>query len=227
MQLMNKARIDALSDGIFAIVMTLLVIEIKVPEVHFSGDKELLRAIIDLYPLFLSYVVSFAVLFTYWRGHNYIITVFANNIDNKLANYNAIFFLLVALIPFSSHFLGLYSDSVLGILIFGVNTVVIGLSLYGMRNYVYRAKSIDNEEFTDRDLRHGTIRILTPTISSAIAILVSFIDIKLALYLLTFAIIFNLVPKSADILDKTFFRAAHEQEKPVSPTRSSKKGSKK
>src|SRR3989344_3222672 len=100
---MSHTRLDQLSDGIFAIVMTILVFEIKVPEIWGPIDNSGLWTEIKLLlPLFLSYVLSFALLFTYWRAHHFFISIYAKNVDSVLTNINALFFMLVSLVPFSS-----------------------------------------------------------------------------------------------------------------------------
>src|SRR3990167_10074821 len=100
---MKHTRLDELSDGIFAIVMTLLVFELRV--LSFFADptnQELWYEITKLLPSFLSYVLSFALLFTYWRAHHFFISIYAKNVDSVLTNINALFFMLVSLVPFSS-----------------------------------------------------------------------------------------------------------------------------
>lgn len=194
---MKQHRLEALSDGIFAIVMTILVFEIRVPD--FAGiidDKTLLTAIINIYPLFLSYLLSFSLLFTYWRGHHYITSVLAKNIDIKLSNLNAIFFLFVGLVPFSSHLLGIYSYTKTAIIVFAINIILIGLPLYAMRHYIIKSSSIENTPFTDIENQHAYVRILVPVIIAIISIAVSFYDKQIALVFLTVAILFNLSRRS-------------------------------
>lgn len=204
---MKKERLEGLSDGIFAIVMTLLVIEIRVPELHGAvTPPELFHAVSEMYPLFLSYILSFALLFTYWRAHNSYISVYARNIDTVLANYNALFFLFVALVPFSAHLLGSYNDNQFAVVVIGLNTVFIALALLMMRNYIVRAETIDNEAFTGRSWRHSNIRTLVPVACAFLAMFLSFLDITAALTLFTVAVLFNLMPYSADLVDKIFFR---------------------
>src|SRR3989344_1519964 len=109
---MKQSRLDQLSDGIFAIVMTILVFEIRVPEyMGLVSEQTLLKSLINIFPLFLSYLLSFSLLFTYWRSHHIIASVLAKNIDVQFSNLSGIFLFLVALVPFSSHFLGKYSYS--------------------------------------------------------------------------------------------------------------------
>lgn len=190
---MKQQRLDQLSDGIFAIVMTLLIFEIRVPE--FSGivdDKSLLNYLISMYPVLLSYVLSFSLLFTYWRSHHLIASVFAKNIDIPFSNINGFFLFFVALVPFSSHFLGKYIDSKVAIAFFALNIILMGLSLYIMRKYAIKSNTIENMPFTKTENEHAIAHILVPVVSAIMAILVSFINIEIAIFLFTIAILFNL-----------------------------------
>lgn len=190
---MKQQRLDQLSDGIFAIVMTLLIFEIRVPE--FSGlvdDKTLLNYLISMYPVLLSYVLSFSLLFTYWRSHHLIASVFAKNIDIPFSNINGFFLFFVALVPFSSHLLGKYIDSKVAIAFFALNIILMGLSLYKMRKYAIKSNTIENMPFTKTENEHAMAHILVPVASAIMAILVSFINIEIAIFLFTIAILFNL-----------------------------------
>lgn len=200
---MKQNRLDQLSDGIFAIVMTLLVIEIKVPELGESvGPGTLFQAFLHMKPLFLSYLLAFITLFTYWRAHHFIASVYAKSIDTHFTNINAMFFFFVALVPFSSHFLGKYNDLVLPVIIFALNTIMIGLTLYYMRTYAERADTIKNVRTSITEKRHAHIRILFPVYSAFVAIFICFFSIDFALTLLTLAVLFNLLPSSTKMIDK-------------------------
>lgn len=199
---MKPARLDELSDGIFAIVMTIMVFEIKVPTMPILyNDLQLWLAIKALLPALIAYILSFALLFTYWRAHHFFVSIYAKNIDTKLTNINALFFMLVALVPFSSGLLGHFSQSRVAISIFGIHTILIGLSLYWMRNYVLYSEHIKNPEISKREIRGSTIRTLVPVIFSLIAIPLSFYSWKSALLLFSLAIIFNLFPYSTMLFD--------------------------
>ena len=71
-----------------------------------ATDSELLNAVLALWPVFMSMVISYALLFTYWRAHHFIASVYAKNITVELANINGLFFLLITLVPFAARFLG-------------------------------------------------------------------------------------------------------------------------
>lgn len=200
---MKQTRLDQLADGIFAIVMTLLVLEIRVPIIDGPlTNAAVLEALISVMPLFLSYLLSFMLLFTYWRGHHYIASVLAKNIDNTLTTINAFFFLFVGLVPFSTLLLGKYAESQAVIIIYGVHIIIIGLLLYWMRQYVIASPTIRNTEMDHTQLRHGTVRILFPVITAILAIVISFVNTELSLFLFTLAILFNLSGRSTTMLEK-------------------------
>jgi len=193
---MKQFRLDQLADSIFAIVMTILVFEIRVPEyIGIVSENTLINSLINMYPLFLSYLLSFSLIFTYWRSHHFIASVLAKNIDTKFANLNGIFFFLVGLVPFSSHFLGRYIYSETAVIFFALNIILIGFSLFMMRNYAIKSQTIENAPFTKTENEHARMHILFPIMSAILAILVSFISINLALVLFTIAILFNLSNK--------------------------------
>ncbi len=202
---MKHTRIDQLSDGIFAIVMTVLVFEITVPD---SGmilsNLELWLLIKSLLPYFASYVLSFALLFTYWRAHHFFVSIYAKNVDSRLSNINALFFLFVALVPFSSSLLGRFAENELAIAIFGIHIILIGLTLYWMRNYVLYSENIKNPEITAREIHGSTVRTMVPVVFALIAIPLSFIDTSFSIMLFTLAVIFNLSPLSTRLFEKFF-----------------------
>jgi len=200
---MNHNRLDQLSDGIFAIVITVLVFQIDLPDIWGPIDNTgLLAEVLKLLPVFLSYVLSFALLFTYWRAHHFFISIYAKNVDSKLTNLNGLFLMLVSLVPFSTSMLGQFSKNELSVIIFGTHIILIGLTLYWIRKYVIYSPHIENPEISEHEIRGSTVRTLAPVVFAVIAIPLSFMSIKFALTLLTLAVIFNLSSFSTRLFEK-------------------------
>lgn len=200
---MNHTRLDQLSDGIFAIVMTILVFEMKVPDIWGPIDNTSLWFELEkLLPVLLSYVLSFFLLFTYWRAHHFFVSTYSKNVDLMLTNINALFFLLISLVPFSASILGEFNKNELSIIVFSVHIILIGMTLYWMRRYVFYSEHILNPEISKREIRGSTIRTLAPVVFALIAIPLSFFSIKLAITLLTLAVIFNLSSYSTRLFEK-------------------------
>jgi uncharacterized membrane protein len=199
---MSPSRLDALADGIFAIVMTLLVLELRVPQLADTVSNETLwRALIDLGPLLMTYLLSFSVLFTYWRAHHYLMGMYAKTVDLHLMNINALFFIFVALVPFTAELLGRYSTTQLAIAIYSANIILIGLTIWWMRTHILFTDHVESIELDEVALRHGAVRTLLPPLFAAIAILVSFWSPYISLLLLTLAVAFNLFRESTKVTD--------------------------
>ena len=194
---MKQTRLDQLADSIFAIVMTILVFEIRVPEFYgVASNKDLMDSLIKLFPIFISYLLGFSLLFTYWRSQHFVASILAKNIDTKFTNLNAIFFFFIGLVPFSSHLLGKYSYSEVAIIFFALNIILIGFSLFRMRQYAIKSTTIENMPFTKIENEHANMHIWFPVVASIIAVIVSFYSINIALLFFTLAILFNLSDKS-------------------------------
>lgn len=209
--MLKQQRLDALSDGIFAIVMTLLVLEIKVPELVGSfSEKMLVHSLAEAAPLLISYVLSFTLLYVYWRGQHYISSVFAHNLDNRLTTINALFLLLIGLVPFSTHFLGLYSFSQTAIILYGIHTLLISLTLLWMRIHVRDSEEIETEPIDKKTDARGMMRIVMPGAMALLAIVLSFVNTFLSLLLFVIAIYFNLATSNAHWMHD-FFHWVNEE----------------
>jgi len=100
-------RMILFSDAVFAIAITLLVIEIKIPEEHEAvSDKKLLYALGHLIPKFIGFFISFMLIGIYWTVHHRMFG-FVTNYTRKLLLLNLVFLFFVALMPFST---GFYSE---------------------------------------------------------------------------------------------------------------------
>ncbi|HEX7633102.1 MAG TPA: TMEM175 family protein [Candidatus Saccharimonadales bacterium] len=202
---MNHDRLHALSDGIFAIAMTLLVFQIKVPSVDVSNYHAIWHSLVELFPVFASFVLSFAILFTYWRSHNFVVSNLAQNIDVAITNINALFLFFVVLVPFSAEFLGLYYRSEFGIALYGLNIIAISTTLIYMRSYILTAEHIENKDWTEQELSNGFIRMAFPSVTAALAILVGFVNKDAALGFFILGILFNFSRSSTHVAKKAIY----------------------
>jgi uncharacterized membrane protein len=199
---MKQQRLDGLADGIFAIVMTLLAIELHVPTVASNSPLALWLELEKTWPILISLVLSFALLFTYWRAHHYIASVYAKNVTVPFANINAFFFLTIVFVPFTAHLLGQYNDNVVAIAVYGLNVILIGLVLFWMRKHAEHNPHIETTPITKADHRSGYIRILFPVFAAICAIILSFWNTTVSIVLFTIAILFNLLPASSNIIHR-------------------------
>jgi uncharacterized membrane protein len=96
---MGKSRLEAFSDGVIAIIITIMVLELKVPH------EPTLEALLPMWPLFFSYVLSFVYVGIYWNNHHHLLQL-ARKVDGRAlwANLHLLFWL--SLVPFMTNWLG-------------------------------------------------------------------------------------------------------------------------
>jgi uncharacterized membrane protein len=178
-------RIEALSDGVFAIAMTLLVLDIRVPvSESIRAESDLWQLFFSLTPSLLSYFLSFLTLGIFWTGQtvqfNYIVR------SDRHLNWLAIFFLMfVSLLPFTTSFLSRHIEFRLSIGIYWLNIVAMGFILLLHWNYAVRMGYL-NIEGDEKVRIHRFIRkrILTAQSLYALSALLSFINTYLSISLI-------------------------------------------
>jgi uncharacterized membrane protein len=129
-------RIVNFSDGVFAIVITLLVLDIRVPDIP-EGlvSQELPGRILALGPKFLSYVISFLVIAVYWQAHHRVFRPI-RGYDGTLLWLNFLFLMAISFLPFPTSLLGEYGEEQLSVVIYASNAAIASLllaSISGMR----------------------------------------------------------------------------------------------
>ena len=114
---MNKNRLEAFSDGIFAVAITLLVLDVRIPA---GVDyKDINDALLLLLPKILSYLLSFLVIGVYWAYHHFSLTRI-KKIDGTLLFLNLLTLLLVTFMPFPTILIGEYPFTTTPLVIYGL-----------------------------------------------------------------------------------------------------------
>jgi len=132
---LSKHRLEALTDGVFAVAMTLLVIELKLPEdVAVHDQAELAHGLVRLIPTFVAWIISFFVLAIFWFTQHRLFH-FVRTIDGKLLSLNIVYLGLVSLMPFSCALTGKYPRLPLSQWIYSSNMAL--LALLGLLNWRY------------------------------------------------------------------------------------------
>ena len=135
----SPERVTMLSDGVFAIVLTILVLELKVP--NDLAHKSLAEAIHELRPTFLAWVVSFLITGMYWVAHRDIFSR-VRTVNRDLVWLNLLFLLPCALIPFASSVLGEYPNEPKAIQVYGIAVLVVAVMRLLLYWYIVRHPSL-------------------------------------------------------------------------------------
>jgi uncharacterized membrane protein len=131
-------RIGALSDGLFAIAMTIIVLEIRVPANGEHTDKTVGDALVLLAPRFLTYLLSFLTLGIFWNAQHTQLNYVARA-NRHYAWLQLAYLAVVALLPFSTSLLAEFIDVRLALAVYWVNLLALGVMLYVLWVYAERA----------------------------------------------------------------------------------------
>ncbi len=135
---MSKHRVDALTDGIFAVAMTLLVIELKIPEAATIRDNAgLVQAYVHLIPKFIAWLISFFVLALFWYGHHRAFH-FVHRVDGKLVALNTLLLGWASFMPFASAVTGDYTGLAAGQVVYSGTMFMVAVSALLIWRYIYR-----------------------------------------------------------------------------------------
>ena len=203
---MNKARIEALSDGVFSIAMTILIIEIHVPQIADGAYSimSLWNALVGIFPHLASYVVSFTVLAMYWTSHHALFHFFTKSVNRMLVQLNMLYLMFLVFIPFSTNLVGTYPTNIFAVWVYGANIIMMGVIAFVMFTYSIRSNDIDLHEISSRVITQAKIRLLLTPSFAFIAMIVATISIPLSLFFFIFPVIFNLIPGSLNATERFF-----------------------
>jgi uncharacterized membrane protein len=123
-RLHDPARVLALADGVFAIIITLLVLEIHVPEL--TQGHTLNEALAEIRPSFIAFVISFILAGMYWVGHRDLFALIRRT-DRGLVWLNILYLLPLCVLPFAAGLLGRYDQEPVALRIYGLVLVTIAL----------------------------------------------------------------------------------------------------
>jgi uncharacterized membrane protein len=141
-------RMVFFSEAVFAIAITILVLDIRLPDV--LSPAELPARVLALSPKYLSYVISFLVLAVYWQAHHRVFRPI-RGYDGTLVWLNFLFLMAVAFLPFPTSLLGEYSGEQVSVVIYAANAAVASLllsaiSLYAAKGHRLVPPELDEEE---------------------------------------------------------------------------------
>ncbi len=149
---MEKSRIEAFSDGVFAIVITLLILDIRFPEVDYSQFQTALAAVL---PRILPYVMSFIIIGLYWVVHHNSVHAMKKT-DWGFLWLNILLLLCVSFIPVPTSLLGRYPFQAWPIIIYGGTLIVCDVVGYIMLLYVHYHPHLAVTAFNEQYLRRHT-----------------------------------------------------------------------
>lgn len=191
---LSTHRIEALGDGVFAIVMTLLVLDLHVP--HLDAGGSLLQGLVDLWPKFMCYLISFITLGVYWVAHHLqFYTV--KKANRSLLWLNILFLMCLGVLPFSTALLGAHYHEQAAVIFFATNMILIGLSLYLHWAYATSGGRLTVGDLDPRFVSTVKHVILIGPVVYVLAIVLSFVSTTISLALFGLVNLFYIIPAGA------------------------------
>ena len=131
---MSKLRLEAFTDGVYAIVITLLILDIRIPEVR---PDALGPALLGLLPQVFTYVLSFFIIGLYWFSHHRVAQQ-VKQIDGSFVWLNMLWLLFVTIMPFTTALLGRYPLQPIPITIYGIDLILANVTGFIILGYMKR-----------------------------------------------------------------------------------------
>jgi uncharacterized membrane protein len=169
-RLHDPARVLALSDGVFAIIITLLVLEVHVPEL--TQGHSLNQALRELRPSLIAFVISFVLAGMYWVGHRDLFALIRRT-DRGLVWLNILYLLPLCLLPFAAGLLGRYDQEPVALRIYGLLLVLIAVMRVVIWLYATNRPHLLWQRLDARQRRAGLAINLYPGLIYLIAFLVA------------------------------------------------------
>jgi uncharacterized membrane protein len=202
---MNKYRLEALSDGVFSILMTLLIIELRVPEITSKLDRlELFNSLLNQNSKFLAFLLSFIVITMMWVSHHTFLAKFTKNVNRRAVILNALLLASVSLVPFSASLIGTYTYNQTAIIWYGLNIILVGIMSNILWYYITGNDDLRIKDRDPKELLQARIRSSLNPLFALLGIIVSFVAPWLSYVLYAFPVVFNLIPGSLDTVEKAF-----------------------
>ncbi len=198
---LSTERIEFFSDAVFAIAMTLLVLEFKIPELS-SQDLENgfpFAGLWELWPKFLSYVISFSIIAIFWVGHH-IMFHYIKRSDRVLLWLNSFFLMIIAFIPFPAALLGTYTIDRVPTLLYGITLFAASLVFNLIWLHASYQKHLVDKNLDQKIISLASRLILVAPIVYLIAVLLAFYNPLFSIAVYIFIPIFYIIPSAVDQL---------------------------
>jgi uncharacterized membrane protein len=191
-------RLTQLADGVFAIVMTLLVLDLRVPNLPSTvPDAVLNHQLRALLPNFASFVLSFVLTGIYWIGHH-VQFLFIRRTDRTHLWINLFFLLTIAIVPFSAAVLGKFGLHLLPVMWYGGNILLAAFGLHMSWLFATHGKRLVDADIDPAVVRRVSERLIFAYVSYGFAMLLALVDLRIALVMYLVLPVFFIIPGALD-----------------------------
>jgi uncharacterized membrane protein len=189
---LRLTRIEAFSDGVFAIIVTLLVLELKVPALKdHASVNELAHHLLEALPKFVSWLISFIIVCKFWLNHHHILGL-ARHADYAMVWLNSLFLLGQSFIPFPTALAGEYPTNPLAVSFFGV--VFAFNTFLFLILHVYIVRRLIKPELAAIQDPRGFIKALVGPASYLVGAVLAWVSVPVAFVVYALTPLFYITP---------------------------------
>jgi len=194
---MSSTRLETLGDGIFSVAMTILVIELRIPDVRGNSVADFTHALYDIRHQLFCYFISFIVLGIMWYGHRMVFE-YVSKTNRYFIFLGIIFYMVICLVPFSTRFLAANEFRWSSILMYALNLSLCNLALFFQWNYGIRRRTLLTRELPAEVKSEAQKLFLISPVMYAVAILFSFFLPLVSIFIFFITPVLYLLPNKID-----------------------------
>jgi uncharacterized membrane protein len=194
---MSSTRLETLGDGIFSVAMTVLVIELRLPDVKGNSLSDFMQALYGSRHQLFCYFISFIILGIMWYGHRMVFE-YVSKTNRYFIFLGILFYMVICLVPFSTRFLAANTLRWYAIMMYGLNLSLCNLALYWQWKYGIRRPSLRTRELPDEVKTEAQKLFLISPVMYGMAIAFSFFVPLVSIFIFFMTPVLYLLPNKID-----------------------------
>ena len=190
---MTKNRLEAFSDGMFAIIITLLILELKVPHLETNSAHDFFQSLKELVPKFLSFIFTFFLLSIFWVNHHSILHKI-EKVDTSLLWLNILFLFFSSLFPFIAAFIGDYPMNPFVVALYPLNMLFAGLVLRKFWKYTFIDTNLASNNLSETEKKQELRKHGVASVINLLLFFLTFVWLPLTLLIIMLMPFFFVMP---------------------------------
>lgn len=188
---MNKNRLENFSDGVFAIAVTLLILNVRIPDTKYMDNYHLNRDLVRIIPHTVTFIFTFLVIGVFWVEHHRIFS-FVKVLNSRLLWLNILYLLFVAMIPLPAAIISENPFLPTAILFYTTTLLIIALLHLIVLQYMLQNKQLKHEALTKDIYRAAQKNAVVGPICYVLAAAASFVNVYISFFFILAAMIFHI-----------------------------------
>jgi uncharacterized membrane protein len=194
----SSARLESLGDGIFAVAMTILILDIRIPgDMHIHTLQDFKQNFSPLLPNLLCYIISFIVLGIMWFGHRMMFE-YISRMNRYFIFLGVLFYAVICFVPFTTKLLASDTEGWYNIFLYGANLSICNITLFLQWNYGINNVNLLHRELPNEVRNQARLLFLLSPVVYSIAIIIAWWFPVVSLWIFVVTPVLYLLPNKLD-----------------------------